>query len=285
MKALSKKYPNTISYLLALILFALALMISVIANKGIIKAYFPFIAVIALTVATWYLYKRENKSLIEIGLNFNVKNLLLLPLGVLIAAGTFLFAKYVRAIVLGETLQISSEINVQTILFAFYFILPTVAVEEFLFRGYLFKKTVELGSVVKANILFAVLFTLIHVMDDQVLNSPGIIVLLIISIPCGHLLFATAMLKSKSIYFPIGLHLGNNWATRHLVSGSADGHSIFYVTDATTFDTWTRFILFLLLWNSIFLGVTFLIWKWDKIPFFNLKKGKIKLLANEKQEL
>lgn len=166
MKALSKKYPNTISYLLALILFALALMISVIANKGIIKAYFPFIAVIALTVATWYLYKRENKSLIEIGLNFNVKNLLLLPLGVLIAAGTFLFAKYVRAIVLGETLQISSEINVQTILFAFYFILPTVAVEEFLFRGYLFKKTVELGSVVKANILFAVLFTLIHVMDD-----------------------------------------------------------------------------------------------------------------------
>ena len=267
MKGFTKKYPNTTSYLLALLLFALALVISVIVNRGIIKAYFPFTAVIALIVATWYLYKRENKSLIEIGLNLNVKNLLLLPLGILIAASTFLFAKYIRAIILHETFHIASEVDIQTILMAFYFILPTVAVEEFLFRGYLFKKTVELSSVTKANILFAFLFTLIHIMDDQVLSNPGMMVLLVISIPCGHLLFATALLKSKSIYFPIGLHLGNNWATRHLVSGSAEGDSIFYVTNIAIFDTWIPFILFLLLWNSIFLGVTFLIWKWDKLPF------------------
>jgi len=29
----------------------------------------------------------------------------------------------------------------------------------------------------------------------------------------GHLLYATALLKSKTLYFPIGLHLGNNWAS------------------------------------------------------------------------
>ncbi len=267
MKTLIKKYPNITSYLLALLLFAFALFISILTNRGMVKAYFPFTAVIALTIATWYLYKRENKSLLAIGLNFNIKNLLLLPLGVLIATSTFLFAKYIRAILLHETFHIASEIDVQGILLAFYFILPTVAVEEFLFRGYLFKKTVELSSVTKANTLFAILFTLIHVMDDHVLSNPGMIVLLVISIPCGHIFFATALLKSKSIYFPIGLHLGNNWATRHLVSGSAEGDSIFYVTNTATFDTWMSFILFLLLWNSIFLGVTFLIWKWDKLPF------------------
>jgi len=284
MKALVKKHPNTTTYVLALLLFGLGLFISVLANRGVVKAYFPFTAVITLIAATWYLCKRENKSLTEIGLNFNSKNLLLLPLGLIIAAITFLTAKYVRAAVLNETFHISEDIDTQGILSALYFILPTVAVEEFLFRGYLFKKTIELSSVAKSNILFAALFTLIHVMDDHVLSSPPMIVMLIISIPVGHLLFATALLKSKSIYFPIGLHLGNNWATRHLVSSSSEGQSIFYVSDVNTFETWASFIVFLVLWNSIFLTVTFLIWKWDKFPFLRRKKDRTSVLSNRKQE-
>lgn len=267
MKSLTRKYPNTTTYVLTLLLFACALVISVILNKGIVKEYFPFTAVILLAIATWFLYKRENKSLVAIGFDLKIKNLLLLPLGVLIAACTFLLAKYLRAVSLNETFNLASDIDLKSIALALYFILPTVAVEEFLFRGYLFKKTVEISSAAKANIIFAVLFTLIHVLDDHVLSQPGMIVLLVMSIPVGHLLFATALLKSKSIYFPIGLHLGNNWATRHLVSSSSEGDSIFFITNQASFETWTSFILFLLLWNSIFLLVTFLIWKWDKLPF------------------
>lgn len=267
MKSLTRKYPNTTTYSLALLLFALALVVSVFFNRGFIKEYFPFTAVILLVTATWFLYKRENKSLAAIGFDLNIKNLLLLPLGTLIAAGTFLFAKYLRAVSLNETFHLTSEIDFKSITLAIYFILPTVAVEEFLFRGYLFKKTVEISSSVKANLIFSVLFTLIHVLDDHVLSQPGMIVLLVISIPVGHLLFATALLKSKSIYFPIGLHLGNNWATRHLVSSSSEGDSIFFITDQASFETWPSFIVFLLFWNAIFLLITFLIWKWNKLPF------------------
>ncbi len=272
MRNLIQKYSNLYSYFLALLLFGIALFISVLLNKGIIKEYFPFSAVILLAIATRLLYKSENKSLSEIGFNFKIKNLSLLPLGIAIAAITFLVAKYMRAILLNETFNISSEINYQIIFSSLYFILPTVAVEEFLFRGYLFKKTIEVSSVVKANIIFAILFTLIHILDDSVLSNPGKIVLLAISIPVGHLFFSTALLKSKSIYFPIGLHLGNNWATRHLVS-SSNKESIFYVTNTTNFDTWLSIILFLILWNSIFLFVTFLIWKWDTYPFFKNKRN------------
>jgi len=35
----------------------------------------------------------------------------------------------------------------------------------------------------------------------------------------GHLLYATALLKSKTLYFPIGLHLGNNWVSLFVFSG------------------------------------------------------------------
>jgi membrane protease YdiL (CAAX protease family) len=150
-------------------------------------------------------------------------------------------------------------------LLAFYFILPQVATEEFLFRGYLFKKTIEVSNVVVANIIFSILFMLIHVLDENVLQQRGLIILLAVSIPVGHLLFATALLKSKTLWFPIGLHLGNNWATRHLISNANDSNSIFYLTDVNTFETWTPFIMFLVIFNGFFLLVTFIIWKWDKI--------------------
>lgn len=273
MEKFIKNYPNIYSYIIAFLLFGSALFLSIFINKGIVKEYFPFTAVILLTIATWILYKRENQSLEKIGLTLKIKKIALIPLGIIVGAGVFLLAKYLRTLFLGETFNINTAVNYENILFALYTILPTVAVEEFLFRGYLFKKTIELSSVTKANILFSLLFMSIHVLDSNVLQNPGMIILLVISIPIGHLFFATAMLKSKSLFLPIGIHLGNNWATRHLVTTNNNSNSIFYISDNVSFDTWTSFILFVVLWNFIFLLATFIIWKWDKLPFqIRLKK-------------
>ena len=273
MKKIISKLPNSSRFILAIILFGIALFLSTLVNKGFVKDYFPYIAAILLIVATWILYKAENKSLKEIGLNLKIKNILLLPLGVVLAACAFFIAKYLRAIYLNESFHLATEIDYKNILTAFYFILPTVAVEEFLFRGYLFKKTIEISSLVTANIIFSLLFMLIHILDESVLQNPGMLILLTISIPVGHLLFSTALIKSGSIYFPIGLHLGNNWATRHLVSNDTNGDSIFYVTNEFSFETWTSFILFVVLWNLFFLLITYIIWKWDNFSILiRLKK-------------
>ena len=140
-----------------------------------------------------------------------------------------------------------------------------MAVEEILFRGYLFKKTIAVSNVVVANIIFSLLFMFVHVLDDSVLNSPGRMVMLIISIPVGHLMFATALLRSGTLFFPIGLHLGNNWATRHLISSMDDGQSILIVPERVSFDTWPSFIGLLLIYNGVFLLLTWLIWKWIRL--------------------
>lgn len=275
MKTLMHKFPIASRIILAFILFGAALILSGVINKGAVKQYFPFASTIFLLIATWLLFKTDDKTLNDIGLNFKLKNLKLLPLGILIGAGVFLIAKYFRALYTGEIFNISIAVNYQNIIYGLYIILPTVAVEEFLFRGYLFKKTIEISSVLKANIIFSILFTLIHVFDSGVINNIGMVVFLVISIPVGHLLFATALLKSKSLYFPIGIHLGNNWATRHLITTNNDGESFLFITNIASFDTWPSFILFILLWNSFFLLVTFLIWKWNDLPFLNrLKKKK-----------
>lgn len=265
MKVLFKTYPKVSRFVLALMLFALVLFISGLTSKGFIKEYVPYVSPVLLFVVTWLLYKTEGKTLASIGLNFSLKNLLFLPLGIIIGLFALFGATYLKALYLGETFEMGNSIDYATLLLAFYFILPQVATEEFLFRGYLFKKTIEVSNVVVANIIFSILFMLIHVLDENVLQQRGLIILLAVSIPVGHLLFATALLKSKTLWFPIGLHLGNNWATRHLISNTNDSNSIFYLTDVNTFETWTPFIMFLVIFNGFFLLVTFLIWKWDKI--------------------
>ena len=265
MKTVLNKFPVASRFVLAIILFSFALFISGFINKGVIKEYFPYAACILLFVATWFLYKTDKNSLKAIGLNFSIKNISFLPLGILIGAIAFLGARFLRALYMGESYEISTTINYTTILYALYTILPTVAVEEFLFRGYLFKKTIEVSNVVIANVIFSILFMLIHVLDENAMSNKGMLIFLIISIPVGHLLFATALLKSKTLFFPIGIHLGNNWATRHLISDSNSGDSILYITNAASFESWTPFIIYVLIFNGFFLFVTLLIWKWDKI--------------------
>lgn len=264
MKTLIKKFPNTTMFVLAIVLFAITLIVSVIINKGIVKQYFPYIAPILLFVTTLFLYKMEGKTLSAIGLNFSVRNLSFIPLGILIGAFAFFGARYLRALVVGETFELSMSIDYSTIFYAFYFILPQVATEELLFRGYLFKKAIEVSNVVVANVIFSIVFMLIHVLDENVLSNVGMVIMLAITIPVGHLLFATALLKSKTLYFPIGLHLGNNWATRHLISSDSSGESIFFIANLATFDSWPPFITMLILFNGFYLLVTLVIWKWRK---------------------
>lgn len=271
MRAVIKKFPIASRYSLAILLFAIALFISVLVNKGVVKQYVPYTAPLLLVLATWVVYKTEKQSLKAIGLNFSLKNVSFLPLGILIGAFTFFGARCLRALYVGEPLELSDSVDYTAILYAFYFILPQVATEELLFRGYLFKKTIKASNVIIANVIFSILFMLIHVLDADVLNNPGMIVMLVVTIPVGHLLFATALLKSKTIYFPIGLHLGNNWATRHLLSNSSLEDSIFYIPNTVTFETWPPFIIVILLFNGFFLFITFIIWKWGSFSF--LKKA------------
>ena len=270
MKAIFRKAPNTSRIVLAIILFAVVLMVSTLVNKGLIRQYFPYVSCLLLVLVTWFLYRTENKSLSELGLNLTNRNISFLPLGVLIAAAVFLIARFFRALYLGEAIIISEKVNIDIVLLAFYTILPQVAVEELLFRGYLFKKTLALKNVVFANVLFAIIFTLIHVLDENVLKNKGMMLMLIISIPVGHLLFATALLRTRTLLFPIGLHLGNNWASRHLIIEAQSNDSIFYIPNSVNFQTWTPFIVSLLIYNGLFLLLTFIIWKW---PIISQKIG------------
>ncbi len=250
---------------LALILFFVAIVLTGVIEKLVpIKKYFPFTGMTLLLLVTWVLYKIDGENLNQLGLNITYKNLLIFLLGLLISVLAFFLATTLKNLVSGQTLRFNESFEIKPLIIGLYYLLPMVFVEELLYRGYLFKKTIEKGGIILANIVFSVIFMLVHVIDNQVLSSLGKIILLAVTIPVGHLLFATALLKSRTLLFPIGLHLGNNWATIHLLSSNQREQSILYTTGSSTFETWPSFITFLVIWNGFYLLLTYLIWTWPE---------------------
>ena len=107
--------------------------------------------------------------------------------------------------------------NGSYILSGLWLLLPTVILEELAFRGICFKKTVEISSVTTANLIFATIFILSHWINLGAFGNPVQMTILLIT-GLGHILYATAFLKSKTLYFPIGIHLGNNWVNLFVFS-------------------------------------------------------------------
>ncbi|MDQ3279124.1 MAG: CPBP family intramembrane metalloprotease, partial [Bacteroidota bacterium] len=226
-----------------------------------IRPYFPFIGEGLLLLATWTLYRTEGKTLSALGLTVSGRNIAWLLAGLFIAIVAFLVVTGLRTFYTGEVWHLSSAVDAAAMGESLYYILPTVMAQELLFRGYLFTKTISRLGVVRANAISALLFMLVHVLDKDVLQQPMQAIFLLVAIPVGHLWFATALLRSGTLLFPIGLHWGNNWAVQHLAGNADSTQNLFYLTGQTVHTTWSSFVVMLLIFVLFFLLVTWATWK------------------------
>ncbi|HEY1021940.1 MAG TPA: CPBP family intramembrane glutamic endopeptidase [Flavisolibacter sp.] len=267
MKQLFSRFPFLSRILLALLVGCAAILLSAVIYHYLpVQSYFPFVAEVLLIAGTWLLYRTDGQNLSALGLVLTPKTLTSLFGGCLIGVVALFLVTFLRTLYTGEDWHFTSAVNAAALGKSFYYILPTVMVQELMFRGYLFTKTISRWGVAKANMVFAFAFMLVHVLDRDVLQNPAQVILLIVTIPVGHLWFATALLRSRTLLFPIGLHWGNNWAVQHL-TGTTDGqHTVFYLTGQEAYAAWLPFILMLLLFNAFFLLLTLAIWKW-RWPF------------------
>jgi len=280
MRQLYLKFPTTARFLLAILLGTSALVLTGIFHKLL---PIPFIDVTLLTIATWILYRLDGKSLKALGLNITTRHFFFLILGLVIGVVALGFETFLRTIYTGEHWNINSSVNQLALWKTLYFILPSVVVQELMFRGYLFTKTIEVTNIVTANVIFSILFMLIHVLDKDALQNTGQLIFLAVSIPVGHLLFATALLKSKTLYFPIGLHWGNNWASFCLIGYGKNENVIFPITNQQVFTSWVPFIIMLVIYNVVFLLVTFVIWKWHTTPLMGTLRQSSPLKINTEE--
>lgn len=89
--------------------------------------------------------------------------------------------------------------------------------EELAFRGYILQRLMPGVGVPAAVILSSLVFAAVHVLN------PNVQVLAIASIFVAGLLLATAYLVSRSLWLPIGLHIGWNLAEIHLFGFAGSG--------------------------------------------------------------
>ena len=175
------------------------------------------IVIVAVLLITWFAYKKEGKNLSELGLNLKIKNIGFGFLGLLIGGLFFIPLVYTIAFIKGYPIIFNQNFNGYYVLSGLGLSFAYVVLEELAFRGICFKKTVEITSVATANIIFASLFILSHWINLGAFGNPVFMTILLIT-GLGHVLYSTALLKSKTLYFPIGLHLGNNWVSLFVFS-------------------------------------------------------------------
>lgn len=175
------------------------------------------VVIAAILFITWKAYKREGKNLSELGLNLKLKNIGF-AFGGFVIGGLFIIPLvYIIAFIKGYPVIFNQAFESAYVLKGLWLLFPTVMLEELAFRGICFKKTVEITNVAKANLIFASLFILSHWINGAAFGDPIAMTILLIT-GLGHVLYATAFIKSKTLYFPIGIHLGGNWVNYFVFS-------------------------------------------------------------------
>lgn len=179
-----------------------------------------------LVTVTALLYKNEGTGLQELGLIKPISQVKLLPAGILLGVSLIGTVVLVQKLYLNFTLTWNASANYEMIFMGLLIFLPGVLNEELIFRGYSYKHTFTMIGSQKANIIFGGLFMVWHWISWNAWGNYAVM-LGSFTTAIGHLLFATAFLRSGSLYLAIGLHLGINWAQKN----------IFLVTDSITAET------------------------------------------------
>jgi uncharacterized protein len=117
---------------------------------------------------------------------------------------------YLIAMITGTTLTYNPNFTPATFLSSSFWMLKSVLTEELLFRGALLYIAIKKLGIKNACLLSSVAFGIYHWFSYGVWGSVIPMVYVFILTGIGGLLFAYSFALTKSVYLPIGLHLGWN---------------------------------------------------------------------------
>lgn len=170
---------------------------------------FLFFFLIALFMS-WALLKLDERTLSSIGFwpkdKKSVRDFFQgLGIGVVMLLITFVLTLCLTK----DNWSIRKHIDPIFIMVTFLVCLWSAFVQEFVFRGYPFQTLLRNYRPWIAQLLIAVPFGLMHVSSGMQTKE---VVMVMLSTGMGSILFGLAFLKSRNLMFPIGIHLGWNYA-------------------------------------------------------------------------
>ncbi len=174
----------------------------------------PLLAFLSLLGAAWIFLRREGVPLASLGLRVN--GAFLRQFGAGLGAGAALLALVAGAVYLsdGYHLERRPGAGALVLLERAWLFLAIALFEEALFRGYAFQRAIRGMGPGAAQLLFAVLFCLVHLNNDG-MGGPTM-ALALLNIFLASLMLGYCYLRSGSLALPIGVHMGWNWAQSSL---------------------------------------------------------------------
>jgi membrane protease YdiL (CAAX protease family) len=184
-----------------------------------------FLVVALLLLLSFLLYKKQGSNLSQLGIDSRPWNLLQLPIGLLLGIAFFCVLLFFQSRYNGIGISLNPDASYPLILYGLLLALPGVLMEELIFRGYCLQRSVQGIGFARANIFLAFFFVVWHWIAFNAWGNYGLM-LSLVTTAFGHLLFAVAITRSKTLFLPIGIHLGNNWASRNLFSFQEMGTAV-----------------------------------------------------------
>jgi membrane protease YdiL (CAAX protease family) len=169
------------------------------------------IGLITELVVSWILLWLFNKSnLLVLGLKPSKKRILDFTFGLISSSILCGLSFYLVAKISNTKLDVNPNFTAKTFFNSTFWMLKSVLGEEFLFRGALLYIGIKKLGLKNACILSSIAFGVYHWFSYGIFgNIPQMIYIFILT-GIGGLLFAFSFARTKSMWLPIGLHLGWN---------------------------------------------------------------------------
>lgn len=208
--------------LLAIFLFPIILL----AHKKSFDVSIPLQALL-IVIVTIICQLLRKESITEIAGKFNFSWLKQFFIGLTIGAALMIFPAIILT-VLGMAHWQTNSISFPTIISGLVVFVGVAIAEEFLFRGFLFRRLIESFGQWPAQLIIAGMFLLTHI------NNPGMIgttkILASLNIFIASIMFGLAFIKTKSLAMPLGLHFMANF-----MQGTVLGFGVSGVKDQSLF--------------------------------------------------
>jgi membrane protease YdiL (CAAX protease family) len=123
--------------------------------------------------------------------------------------------------------QLNPEYGLGKFLGASFWVLKAVVLEELAFRGALFYLLIKYSGAIRGCLISSALFGVFHWFSYEVFSSRLILMAYIFLVTgAGGWMFSYAYAKTRSLYAPIGLHLGWNLVTAIVFSSGPVGDQL-----------------------------------------------------------
>lgn len=221
------------------------------------------IIIVELLVSGVLLWLYDKRKLWILGFKPTRKRIVDFTFGFFISALLYSLCLYPIINNTKQTITLNPDFTFMTFLNSSFWMLKSVLGEELLFRGALLFIGIQKLGLKNACILSSIIFGMYHWFSYGIFGDFPQMIYIFFLTGIGGLLFASSFALTKSIYLPVGLHLGWNLIGVVIFSGGPLGKQMFIFSDGQQLDgLWTA--LFFIYQITLLPFVTYLYLKRQK---------------------